>query len=94
MYLNDNGRDRVTATVYLYKDGEVLGYRHGYEFFFRYDYRFNSLRPDGRYPNIESVDVFNFMPKDMVVKFFSDKVEEYLKDFIDRGRSNLPRPKK
>ena len=94
MYLNDNRYDSITATIYLYKDGEVLGHRHGYEFFFRYDSRFNSLRPDGHFPKIELVNVFYLMPKDMVIKFFSDKVEEYLKDFIDRGHSNLPRPKK
>jgi len=94
MYLNDNGRDSVTATVYLYQDGEVLGYRLGYEFFFDYDFRFNRLKPNGHFPKIELVDVFKFMPEDMVIKFFSDKVEEYLKDFIDRGHSNLRRPKK
>lgn len=94
MYLYDNTYDSITATIYLYKDGEVLGYRLGYEFSFRYDSRFNSLRPDGHFPKIELVDVFNFMPKDMVIKFFSDKVEEYLKKFIDGGYSNLRRPKK
>ena len=91
MYWSDNGRDRITGTVYLYKDGEILGYRHGYEFHFNYDSRFNSLTPDGHFPNIENVDAFKFMTPKMVTKFFSDKVEAHLKKFIDSGYSNLKR---
>ena len=91
MYWNDNGRDRITGTVYLYKDGEILGYRHGYEFFFKYDSRFNSLTPDEHFPNIENVDVFKFMPPKMVIGFFTDKVETYLKNYIDKGYSGLRR---
>jgi hypothetical protein len=91
MYWNDNGRDSITATVYLYKDGEILGYKHGYEFHFKYDSRFNSLTPDGRWPHIERVDVFGFMPPEPVIKFFSDKAEAHLKKFIDSGHSNLKR---
>jgi hypothetical protein len=91
MYWNDNGRDRVTATVYLYKDGGILGYRHGYEFFFKYDSMFNRLTPDGHYPHIENVDAFKIMPSEMVNKFFIDKVETYLKKFIDNGYSSLRR---
>ena len=91
MYWNDNGRDSITATVYLYKDGEILGYKHGYEFYFNYDPRFNRLTPDGRWPHIERVDVFGFMPSEPVIKFFSDKAEAYLKKFIDSGYSNLKR---
>jgi hypothetical protein len=90
-YWNDNGRDSITGTVYLYKDGEILGYRHGYEFYFKYDSRFNSLTPDGHFPNIENVDIFKFMPPQMVIKFFSDKVETNLKNYIDKGYSGLRR---
>ena len=91
MYWSDNGRDSVTATVYLYKDGEILGYKHGYEFHFKYDSRFNSLTPNGHWPHIERVDVFGFMPSGPVIKFFSDKAEAHLKKFIDSGYSNLKR---
>ena len=91
MYWNDNGRDSITATVYLYKDGEILGYKHGYEFFFKYDSRFNRLTFDEHFPKIEYVDVFKFMPSEPVIKFFSDKAEAYLKKFIDSGYSNLKR---
>ena len=91
VYWSDNGRDRITSTVYLYKDGEILGYRHGYEFFFNYDSRFNSLTPDGHFPNIENVDAFKFMPPKMVIGFFTDKVEAHLKKFIDKGYSGLRR---
>jgi hypothetical protein len=91
MYWSDNGRDSVTATVYLYKDGEILGYKHGYEFHFKYDSRFNSLTPNGHWPHIERVDVFGFMPSEPVIKFFSDKAEAHLKKFIDSGYSNLKR---
>ena len=91
MYLNDNGYDSINATVYLYKDGEILGYKHGYEFFFNYDSRFNRLIPNGRFPNIEKVDIFQYLPPEMIIKFFTDKVETYLKNFIDKGYSNLRR---
>jgi hypothetical protein len=91
VYWSDNGRDRITGTVYLYKDGEILGNRHGYEFFFNYDSRFNSLTPDGHFPNIENVDAFKFMPPKMVIGFFTDKVEAHLKKFIDKGYSGLRR---
>jgi hypothetical protein len=91
VYWNDNGRDIITATVYLYKDGEILGYKHGYEFFFKYDSRFNRLTFDEHFPKIEYVDVFKFMPSEPVIKFFSDKAEAYLKKFIDSGYSNLKR---
>jgi hypothetical protein len=91
VYWSDNGRDRITGTVYLYKDGEILGYRHGYEFFFNYDSRFNSLTPDGHFPNIENVDAFKFMPPKMVIGFFTNKVETILKNYIDKGYSGLRR---
>ena len=91
LYLHDNGYDSITATVYLYKDGEVFGYRHGYEFFFNYDSRFNRLTPNGHYPKIENKGIFEFVPLKMVIKFFTGKVETYLKKFIDNGYSSLRR---
>ena len=91
VYWNDNGRDRVTATVYLYKDGGILGYRHGYEFFFKYDSMFNRLTPDGHYPHIENVDAFGFMSPKIILGFFTNKVETYLKNYIDKGYTNLKR---
>ena len=92
VYLNDNGYDSITATVYLYKDGEVFGYRHGHEFFFKYDSRFNRLTPDGHFPKLENIkELFAFMPPEIVIGFFTDKVKTYLKNFIDNGYSNLRR---
>ena len=91
MYLNDNGYDSITATVYLYENGEVFGYRHGYEFFFNYDSRFNRLIPNGHYPKIEKVDIFESLPPEMIINFFTGKVETYLKKFIDDGYSTLRR---
>lgn len=92
LYLSDNGYDSITATVYLYKDGKKLGYNLGYEFFFKYDSRFNRLTPDGHFPKLENnKELFAFMPSEMVIGFFTDKVETYLKDFIDSGYTKLKR---
>jgi hypothetical protein len=91
MYLNDNGRDSITATVYLYKNGEIFGYKHGYEFFFKYDRLFNRLTPDGHWPSIENLKIINSIPSEMVIKFFSDKVETYLRNYIDKGYGGLRR---
>jgi hypothetical protein len=91
MYLHDNGYDSITATVYLYKDGEVFGYRHGYEFFFNYDSRFNRLTPNGHYPKIENRKIFIMIPSEMIINFFTDEVKTYLKKFIDNGYSTLRR---
>lgn len=88
----DNGYDSITATVYLYKDGEKLGYNLGYEFFFKYNFRFNRLTPDGHFPKLENnKELFAFMPSEMVIGFFTNKVETYLKDFIDKGYTRLKR---
>lgn len=92
-YLSDNGYDNISAIVYLYKDGKVLGNNDGYRFFFNYDSRFNKLIYDGRYPNIEKNRKFIIIPPQMVIKFFSEKVETYLKKFIDNGYSSLPKPR-
>ena len=91
LYLSDNGYNSITATVYPYKDGEILGYKHGYEFFFKYDSRFNRLTPDGSFPNLEDANIFKFIPPEIVIGFFTDKVETYLKNFIDKGYSSLRR---
>ena len=92
LYRNDNGYDSITATVYLYKDGEILGYRHGYEFFFKYDSRFNRLTPDGHFPKLENIiELFAFIPPEIFIEFFTDKVETYLKNFIDKGYTKLKR---
>lgn len=88
MYWNDNGRDSITATVYLYKDNEILGYRHGYEFFFNYDKRFDSLTPNGNYPKLQNLGFFKNLPDEIITQYFTDRVQDYLRGYIDRG--NVP----
>lgn len=78
----------IQATVYLYKDGQVFGGRHGYEFTFKYDKRFDSLVYSSRYPHIEKLDFFKMIPEEVVIKYFADKTEEYLRGYLDRG--NVP----
>lgn len=89
LYWQDNGYDSITGTVYLYKDKEILGYRHGYEFYFKYDPRFDTLKYEGRWPHIENLDLFKFMPPNIVIKYFSDRVEKHLRKYIDDGYSTL-----
>lgn len=89
MYWNHSTHDNsITATVYLYKDDQVLGNRQGYEFVFKYDKRFNSLGFDGHYPKIEKLDFFKMIPEKVVIKYFTDRTKEYLSGYIDRG--NIP----
>jgi hypothetical protein len=90
MYLNDNGIDSITGTVYLYKDGQILGYKHGYQFFFHYDYRFNKLTSKGTSLN-QKLDFFKMLPDELVEQYFTDRVQNYLAGFIDSGYSNLRR---
>jgi hypothetical protein len=90
-YQSDNGFDSITAAVYLYKNGIPSGYYQGYEFYFNYDSRFNKLIPNGSYPKIEVTKIFSSIPSEMVVKFFVDKTQDYLKKFIDDGYSTLRR---
>ena len=90
-YWNDDGYDSITGTVFLYRDGRIFGHRHGYEFFFKYDSRFNRLTYYGHYPKLENLDIFEFLPSKMVLNFFSDNVETYLKNYIDEGYSGLRR---
>ena len=75
----------IEATVYLYKDGQVFGGRHGYEFTFKYDKRFDSLVYSGHYPHIEKLDFFKMIPEDVVIKYFTDRTKEYLRDYLDGG---------
>ncbi len=92
IYRYDNGLDKITATVYLYKKGEIFGYNHGYEFHFKYDSRFNRLTPNGHFPKLENIiELFAFIPPEIFIGFFTDKVETYLKNFIDKGYSSLRR---
>ena len=90
MYWTDNGRDSITGSVFLYKDGQVLGNKHGYEFFFHYDNRFNKLTPEGNTLN-KSLDFFKMLPDEVVIEYFTDRVQNHLAGFIDRGSSNLRR---
>ena len=89
MYWKHSNHDNsITATVYLYKDGEIMGYRQGYEFFFDYDKRFDELTPDGNYPKLQNLDFFKMIPEKVVIKYFTDRTKEYLRGYLDRG--NIP----
>jgi hypothetical protein len=89
MYWKHSNHDNsITATVYLYKDGEIMGYRQGYEFFFDYDKRFDKLTPDGNYPKLQNLDFFKMIPEKVVIKYFTDRTKEYLRGYLDRG--NIP----
>ena len=78
----------ITATVYLYKDDQVFGYRFGYDFVFKYDKRFDTLTPEGHFPKIERLDFLKMIPERVILKYFTDKTEEYLRGYLDRG--NVP----
>ncbi len=89
MYWRHSNHDNsITATVYLYKDGKIMGYRQGYEFFFDYDKRFDELTPDGNYPKLQNLDFFKNLPDEVITQYFTDKSQEYLRGYIDRG--NVP----
>ena len=89
LYWQDNGYDSITGTVYLYRGNEILGYRHGYEFYFKYDPKFDTLKYEGRWPHIDKLDLFKFMPSDMVISYFSERVEKYLRKYIEDGYTTL-----
>ena len=89
LYWQDNGKDSITGTVYLYKNDEVLGYRYGYEFYYYYDWISKSLTYKAHGPNIENVDVFRFLPSEVVVNYFSDKMKTYLENQIKKGYTNI-----
>jgi hypothetical protein len=78
LYFNHN-MDKLKGTVYLYKDGEILGYKHGYDFSYKFDQRFGSLTYLSHFPNIENVNIFKFLPAENVVKYFSDNLVSHIK---------------
>lgn len=77
-YFSHNN-DSLTGTVRLYKNGEVLGYRNGYDFFYNFDQRFGTLTYDGRFPKIENIDIFKYLPQDETIKYFSDNLINQIK---------------
>lgn len=89
LYWGDDGRNSLSGTVYLYKDGKILGNRSGYEFFFKYDKGLKSLIYNGHFPKIENVNVFRSLPSEFVVNYFSDKMKDYLENFIKKGHSGI-----
>lgn len=84
-WIHSNYDNSITATVYLYKDNEIMGYRRGYNFFFNYDKRFDELTPDGNYPKLQNLDFFKNLPDEVITQYFTDKAQEYLRGYIDRG---------
>ena len=77
-YLNHN-MYKLTGTVYLYKNGEILGYRHGYDFSYDFDQRFGRLTYLSHFPNIENLDMFRYLPPEDVVEYFSDNLVSHIK---------------
>jgi hypothetical protein len=69
----------LTGTVRLYKDGEVLGRRDGYDFYYKFDQRFGTLTYDGHFPKIENIDIFKYLPQDETIKYFSDNLINQIK---------------
>ena len=84
-WIHSNYDNSITATVYLYKDNEIMGYRRGYNFFFNYDKRFDELTPDGNYPKLQNLGFFKNLPDEVITQYFTDKAQEYLRGYIDRG---------
>jgi hypothetical protein len=77
-YFN-HSRNSLTGTVRLYKNGEILGYRHGYDFLYNFDQRFGTLTYDGHFPKIEKVDIFKYLPENETIKYFSDNLVKKIK---------------
>jgi hypothetical protein len=77
-YLSHN-YENLTGTVYLYKNGEVLGYMHGYDFYYKFDQRFGTLIYDGHFPKIEKVNIFKYLPEDETVEYFSNHLADQIK---------------
>jgi hypothetical protein len=82
------GNQFVEGTVWLYQDGNIFGYRFGYDFFFKVGFR-KKLEYEGRYPYIEKLDFFKFMPSEVVIGFFSNKVKSYLEKGIEERWINV-----
>jgi hypothetical protein len=74
-----HGYNSLTGTVRLYKDGEVLGRRDGYDFYYKFDQRFGDLTYEGHFPNIENVDIFKYLPENETIKYFSNHLVEQIK---------------
>lgn len=70
---------KLTGTVRLYKDGEVLGYIHGYDFHYKFDPRFGRLEYSGHFPKIEKINIFKYLPADETIKYFSNNLVEKIK---------------
>lgn len=77
-YFN-HGWDSLTGTVRLYKNGEVLGRRDGYDFFYKFDKRFGTLKYNGHFPNIEKINIFKYLPENETVEYFSNHLVEQIK---------------
>ncbi len=41
------------------------------------------------FPKIENVNVFRSLPSEFVVNYFSDKMKDYLENFIKKGHSGI-----
>ena len=76
------GNKFVEATVWLYQDGEIFGYRFGYDFFFKVGFG-KKLEYEGRYPYIENLDFFKAFPPEIIIDFFAQKVKKYLEKGIE-----------
>lgn len=88
-YDNQKGCKYVQGTVYLYKNGNIFGAKHGYEFFYDYNKFFKTLTYSGHYPMIESLGFFSHFPPDVIIEYFSDNLKKVLEKGIERGLINL-----
>lgn len=88
-YDNQKGCKYVRGTVYLYKNGEVFGARHGYEFFYDYNKFSKTITYSGHYPMIEKLDGLNYFPPDVIVGYFSENLKRVLEKDIEKGYINL-----
>ena len=89
LYWQDNGRDIIEGTVYLYKDEMILGNRNGYEFVYKYDWMSKSLTYKYHAPLIEKTNVFSALPPEFVINYFSDKMKTYLENQIEKGFTGI-----
>lgn len=77
----------ITGTVYLYKDNESFGRRDGFDFFYKYNPWSKSLTYTGHWPDIENLNFFSQLPKDVVINFFSNEMKTHLEGHISKGYS-------
>ena len=78
LYFNHN-KYELKGTVYLYKNGVILGYRHGYDFSYDFDQRFGRLTYVSPFPKIENLDMFRYLTPENVVEYFSDNLVSHIK---------------